>query len=141
MKQGRVKLCNCQILVCHVMTSRPSPFAVFVKIVSQLVNPPRWNRVPCSSAWIFARQSVCARPTSISSGDGGGTNTGMASIGATGEVGSETDSGRAAGGGRGAGSVIGCWFGGRISCGRGAGGGRGGWVGGGCGARRGPQRF
>src|SRR5262249_23210486 len=79
----------------------------------------RWDRVACSSAWIFARQSVCVRPTSISSGGAGGTSAGVASAGATGEAGSEI------GGGREAGWLLVCCLGSRISCGRAAGGGGG----------------
>src|SRR5712691_1407973 len=88
MKQGRVKLCNCQILACHVMTSRPSPLAVFVKLVSQLVNAPRWDGDALSSTLAFTRHSVWARPASASCGGDGGTNAGVASIGATEDAGS-----------------------------------------------------
>ena len=98
MKQGRVTLGKCQILVCHVMTSSPSPFAVFVSSVSQGVNAPRRAGAPCPSAWIFVLQSVWTRPISISNGGDGGTSTGVGSTGATGEAGSETGAGKEASG-------------------------------------------
>src|SRR5262245_35976600 len=88
MKQGRVKLCNCQTLACHVMTSRPSPLAVFVKLVSQLANAPRLDGDTRSSTWAFTRHSVCARLTSASGGGDGGTNAGVGSTGARDDAGS-----------------------------------------------------
>src|SRR5262245_43932579 len=92
-KQGRVKLCNCQMLACHVVTSSPSPSAMCVRTVSQLLSAPGCDFDRRSSAWVLTRHRVCAKFTSTSSGGDGGDQTGVAGIGDTGEAGSETGCG------------------------------------------------
>src|SRR5262245_16570202 len=88
MKQGRVRLCNCQILACHTITSSPSPPAMLVRGVSQLLNAPSWDCDTRSSTRAFTRHSVCAKPTSTSSGSDGADKTGVGNIGDMGEAGS-----------------------------------------------------
>src|SRR2546428_9267319 len=91
MKQGRVRLCNCQILACHVITSCPSPPALWVRGVSQLLNTPSCDCDRRSSAWAFTCHNVCAKLTSTSIGGVCGDKSSVASIGAMRESGSYAD--------------------------------------------------